>query len=72
MRAIAKCRNVRYLHMSYVRHSSMPQVQTDLESQRRQYALVQFAQETGFRRIEVVGKDLGRSGGGSQERPEVK
>ena len=53
----------------YVRQSSMHQVRNNLESQRRQYALVQLAQEKGFRRVEVIDEDLGRSGSGSQERP---
>jgi len=53
----------------YVRQSSMYQVRNNLESQRRQYALVQLAQERGFRRVEVIDEDLGRSGSGAQERP---
>ena len=53
----------------YVRQSSMYQVRNHLESQRRQYALVQLAQEKGFPRVEVIDEDQGRSGSGSQERP---
>jgi len=53
----------------YVRQSSMYQVRNHLESQRRQYALVQLAQDKGFRKVIVIDEDLGRSGSGSQERP---
>ncbi|HSV99040.1 MAG TPA: recombinase family protein [Sedimentisphaerales bacterium] len=53
----------------YVRQSTMHQVRNSLESQRRQYALVQLAQEKNFHRVEVIDEDLGRSGSGSQERP---
>ena len=45
----------------YVRQSSQTQVQTNLESQRRQYELVDVARSRGFREIEVIDDDLGRS-----------
>ena len=41
----------------YVRQSSMGQVMHNQESQRRQYGLVQRAQELGFRDVVVV-KDV--------------
>lgn len=53
----------------YVRQSSMLQVTHNLESQRRQYGLTSRAQELGFREIEVIDEDLGRSGSGCVERP---
>jgi DNA invertase Pin-like site-specific DNA recombinase len=53
----------------YVRQSSMVQVIHNLESQRRQYGLTDRAEELGFRDIEVIDDDLGRSGGGCEERP---
>jgi excisionase family DNA binding protein len=52
----------------YVRQSSQFQVEHNLESQRRQYALVERAQELGWKDIRVVDQDLGRSGGGHVER----
>ena len=48
----------------YVRQSTQAQVQTNLESQRRQYELVEVAQCRGFRDIEVIDEDLGRSASG--------
>jgi DNA invertase Pin-like site-specific DNA recombinase len=45
----------------YVRQSTQVQVQTNLESQRRQYELVDEARRRGFRDIEVIDDDLGRS-----------
>lgn len=53
----------------YVRQSSMLQVQHNLESQRRQYGLAERARELGFREVQVIDEDLGRSGSGSVERP---
>ena len=53
----------------YVRQSSMLQVIHNLESQRRQYGLTGRAQELGFRDIEVIDEDLGRSGSGCVNRP---
>jgi hypothetical protein len=48
----------------YVRQSTQAQVQTNLESQRRQYELVEEARWHGFQDIEVIDDDLGRSGSG--------
>src|SRR4051794_15098905 len=53
----------------YVRQSTQTQVQTNLESQRRQYDLVEVARRHGFGNIEVIDDDLGRSASGSVDRP---
>jgi DNA invertase Pin-like site-specific DNA recombinase len=53
----------------YVRQSTQTQVQTNLESQRRQYDLVEVARRHGFVDIEVIDDDLGRSASGSVDRP---
>jgi excisionase family DNA binding protein len=52
----------------YVRQSSLAQVEHNLESQRRQYALVEHARELGWRDVRIVDEDLGRSGSGHVER----
>lgn len=46
----------------YVRQSSGTQVRENLESQRRQYALVEHAQSLGFGDVELIDQDLGQSG----------
>src|SRR5437879_3664444 len=43
--------------------------QTNLESQRRQYELVDLARRRGFRDVEVIDDDLGRSASGTVARP---
>jgi len=53
----------------YVRQSSMQQVRTRLEGQRRQYDLRERAQTLGFQRVVVIDEDQGRTGTGSVERP---
>jgi excisionase family DNA binding protein len=53
----------------YVRQSTQAQVQTNLESQRRQYELVDEARRRGFRDVEVIDDDLGRSASGMSARP---
>jgi excisionase family DNA binding protein len=53
----------------YVRQSTPAQVQTNLESQRRQYDLVEVARQWGFRDIEVIDDDLGRPASGMVARP---
>src|SRR5271166_6029612 len=53
----------------YVRQSTQTQVQTNLESQRRQYELVDEARRRGFRDVEVIDDDLGRSASGMMARP---
>jgi len=49
----------------YVRQSTSGQVQHNLESQRRQYALVDRARALGWQDIEVIDHDLGISGSGT-------
>ena len=53
----------------YVRQSTQAQVETNTESGRRQYELVETARAYGFRSIEVIDDDLGRSASGMNERP---
>ena len=48
----------------YIRQSTQAQVQSNLESQRRQYELVDVARQRGFREIKVIDEDLGRSASG--------
>src|ERR1700680_1392733 len=49
----------------YVRQSTPGQVQNNLESQRRQYALVDRARLLGWQDIDVIDDDLGISGSGT-------
>lgn len=49
----------------YVRQSTADQVQHNLESQRRQYALADRARQLGWQHVEVIDDDLGRSGSGT-------
>src|SRR5471030_1924341 len=53
----------------YIRQSSPGQVIHNQESQRRQYGLADHARQLGFREVEVIDEDLGRSGSGQVERP---
>jgi DNA invertase Pin-like site-specific DNA recombinase len=53
----------------YVRQSTQTQVQNNLESQRRQYDLVEEARRRGFSQVEVIDDDLGRSASGMVARP---
>ena len=53
----------------YIRQSTMTQLTHNLESQRRQYGLVNHAKSLGFGQVEVIDDDLGRSGSGMVERP---
>src|SRR5215203_695896 len=53
----------------YVRQSTQAQVQIHIESQRRQYELVDEACRRGFRDVEVIDDDLGRSASGTVARP---
>lgn len=48
----------------YVRQSTADQVQHNLESQRRQYALADRARELGWSDVVLIDDDLGRSGSG--------
>ena len=49
----------------YIRQSTPDQVQNNLESQRRQYALTERARALGWQDIEVIDDDLGSSGSGT-------
>jgi DNA invertase Pin-like site-specific DNA recombinase len=49
----------------YVRQSTPDQVQNNLESQRRQYALAERARQLGWEHVDVIDDDLGRSGSGT-------
>src|SRR3954452_10361373 len=53
----------------YVRQSTPHQVRNHLESKERQYGLAERARQLGFSNVTVIDEDLGRSGGGTQERP---
>src|ERR1700749_5267626 len=53
----------------YVRQATPAQVQTHRESRRRQYELVDEARRRGFRDVEVIDDDLGRSASGTVARP---
>jgi hypothetical protein len=46
----------------YVRQSTSQQVQSNLESQRRQYEVVDVARRRGFTNVEIIDDDLSRSG----------
>ena len=53
----------------YVRQSTPTQVRDNLESQRRQYHLVDVARQHGFAEVEVIDDDLGLSASGTVARP---
>src|SRR4051795_8654048 len=53
----------------YVRQCTQQQVQLNTESTRRQYELVEVARRRGFRDVEVIDDDLGRSASGTTARP---
>jgi DNA invertase Pin-like site-specific DNA recombinase len=53
----------------YVRQSTVVQVLHNLESQRRQYNLAEYARELGFIDVVTIDEDLGKSGSGLVERP---
>src|SRR6266481_930672 len=50
----------------YVRQSTPDQVQHNLESQRRQYALADRARSLGWQDIDIIDDDLGISGSGTR------
>src|SRR5713101_4933407 len=50
----------------YIRQSTPGQVLHNLESQRRQYGLVDRARALGWQEIDVIDDDLGISGGGTR------
>ena len=53
----------------YVRQSTRTQVEANAEGRRRQYELVEVARRRGFRTVEVIDDDLGRSASGMVARP---
>ena len=53
----------------YVRQSTPTQVRDNLESQRRQYHLVDVARQHGFAQVELIDDDLGLSASGTVARP---
>ncbi|WGF90833.1 recombinase family protein [Marinivivus vitaminiproducens] len=53
----------------YVRQSTQTQVEVNGEGRRRQYELVDVARRRGFRTVEVIDDDLGRSASGMVVRP---
>ena len=52
----------------YVRQSSVYQVNNNLESQKLQYAMEKRLRDLGWREVEVVDEDLGRSASGTVAR----
>ena len=52
----------------YIRQSR-PGVINNRESRRRQYELVEAARHHGFRNVETIDDDLGRTASGMEERP---
>ena len=55
----------------YIRQSSLQQVTHNLESQRRQYALVERGRQLGWGEVQVIDDDLGRTGDGGAARPRL-
>ena len=55
--------------VAYVRQSTPQQMRNNLESQRRQYDLVDVARGHGFARVEVIDDDQGQSADGAVARP---
>jgi len=53
----------------YVRQSTVSQAAENLESQKRQYDLVDLAKSYGFGDVTVIDDDLGRSASGNTARP---
>jgi len=56
----------------YIRQSTQYQKEHNLESQRRQYQLVEKASALGFKDVQVIDEDLGLSGGVGSERSGFK
>src|SRR5437763_13945218 len=70
MRRIAMSEKIKPHHLErkailYVRQSSAYQVTHNLESQKLQYAMQKHLHQLGWREIEVVDDDLGRSAAGT-------
>lgn len=69
MSAKITAEHTRRVGIVYVRQSTASQVRGNLESQRRQYALADHARGLGFRDVEVIDQDLGKSGTSMVGRP---
>ena len=69
---IIKAHHLSRIAYVYVRQSTQYQVENNLESQNRQYQLVEKAKEMGFRDVKVIDEDLGVSGGRGSERSGFK
>jgi DNA invertase Pin-like site-specific DNA recombinase len=63
-----KAQHVARKAILYVRQSSAYQVNHNLESQKLQYAMQQRLEQLGWREIEVIDEDLGRSAAGTVTR----
>ena len=68
---------IKEIHLSriayvYIRQSTRYQSEHNLESQRRQYQLVEKAKAMGFRDVRVIDEDLGLSGGLCSDRSGFK
>ncbi len=63
-----KAQHVSRIAYVYVRQSTAYQVENNLESQSRQYRLVDTAKALGFRDVRVIDEDLGLSGAQGSER----
>lgn len=64
-----KVQHLRRRALLYVRQSSRFQVVHNLESQRLQYAMEERVAALGWQVVDVIDDDLGRSAGGSVQRP---
>ena len=56
------------LALVYVRQSTLDQVRHHHESRRRQYQLAERARDLGWKEVEVIDEDLGKSGASSARR----
>ena len=63
-----KAQHVSRIAYVYVRQSTAYQVENNLESQSRQYRLVDTAKALGFRDVRVIDEDLGLFGAQGSER----
>jgi len=52
----------------YVRQSTLQQVQNNEESRRMQYAMIDRLRALGWRDVETIDEDLGKSAAGKTER----
>ncbi len=57
-----KAHHISRIAYIYIRQSTTSQVQHNLESQSRQYQLVDKAKELGFTEVKIIDEDLGLSG----------